>query len=142
MPNDLKHFWSNAKPKLKYLLLLSALLVICMCHSSSSYSPGMDEATFVRVYSDVTQKFEQVDPQQRDTFMDSVLASHHITKEKFEQTVKYYNQDPVRWQRVFTAITNEFETRLREQSTQSNSEQPDVPSTDNERMQHIPASAN
>ncbi|MFZ5515248.1 MAG: DUF4296 domain-containing protein [Candidatus Zhuqueibacterota bacterium] len=94
---------------MKSLLLMGSLFLLS-CRHGNDIQP-IDEKQFVQIYCDVVVYADLIDVQLRQAFVDSVLQSHQVTREKFQQSIDDYSRDKRKWKQIFQSIVSELEAR-------------------------------
>jgi hypothetical protein len=93
-------------PKWVHLLYLICVLFFTSCENKNI----IPEDTFVKVYADflIVQDTSFIDsrekgttPEQADSFKQMIFRKHNITHKQYEETLKYYNQNPELWEKFF-----------------------------------------
>ena len=84
-----------------YWSLLMALAVFA-CSSSTSDSPPVPSETFARIYAELlvlssADSAESLADAPAGAAADSVLARAGVTREAYQETVRWYNEDVTRW---------------------------------------------
>lgn len=79
-----------------------SFVFITACEKSS---PPIEEKKFIKVYSEMVFMQDTSFLAQK-IIMEKVLEKYKIKSNEFEQTVEYYNQEPVRWQDFFDKVTS------------------------------------
>ncbi len=79
-----------------------SFVFITACEKSS---PPIEEKKFIKVYSEMVFMQDTSFLAQK-IIREKVLEKYKIKSNEFEQTVEYYNQEPVRWQDFFDKVTS------------------------------------
>ena len=95
-------------------LLLLFLLFLLACSSKVEQQPVLDKQLFVQIYCDVVSKADLLPPEQKKTYVDSILTHYKVTPREFENTVKMYSKSPEQWKDVFEDIVAELEKRSKQ----------------------------
>ncbi len=107
------------------LILFGLMLGICIigfgrCEKNTRPKP-IDENKFVQIYCDVVMYAELIDSKLRKAFVDSVLAHHKVTREKYQQSIEVYSKDKKRWKQIFEKVVAELEQKEKALAAQADS---------------------
>ena len=92
----------------QWLLFLFPLIVLFF--SSCENKNIISEDTFIKIYADllIAQDTSFIDSNeidttfwQADSFKQMIFSKHNITIMQYEETLKYYNQNPELWEKFF-----------------------------------------
>lgn len=89
-----------------FLLLLS--IVISFSLQSCKESPPVDEKKFIRIYTDMIIMQDTSSSTQQE-IKKEVLKRFNVTENDYDNTIKYYNNDPERWQPFFDSVITYIE---------------------------------
>ena len=84
----------NLGLNLFFLIFISAVLISC------SKSSTIDEIKFVKVYAEMIF-MQDTSSLTQSEIKNSVLKKYNVKKFEFNETIKFYNADPERWQKFF-----------------------------------------
>lgn len=95
-------------------IALLSLLLFCsvgfvIFASCQKSNPPISEKKFVTVYSEMVFMQDTSFLSQK-IIRERVLDKYEITDRDYEQTVEYYNQEPVRWQKFFDEVTSHIDS--------------------------------
>ena len=90
------------------------MFLFLFCSKNIEQNDTLDKKTFVHIYCDVISKADFLRDQQKEAFVDSVLAHHHVSRKSFENTIQLYNKNSNEWKKVFEKIVEELEKRLQQ----------------------------
>lgn len=81
-----------------YLILF--FLTISIVLQSCKHSPAIDEKKFIKIYADmvIMQDTSSISQQK---IKEEVLKRFNVKKNEYDETIKFYNADPERWQKFF-----------------------------------------
>jgi len=91
-------------------LLFVGSVFVLRCRQGNEHLP-IDEKKFVQIYCDVAAYSDLIDVELRQAFVDSVLHSHQVTREKFQLSIDAYSRDKKQWKQIFQGIVAELESR-------------------------------
>jgi hypothetical protein len=95
-----------------FLLLIGSLSVFISCKNE----PPISQDNFVKIYGDIILSQDTLKvllPQTRQ----NVLSKYSHTENDYNETVKFYNSNPERWQKIFDEVIVYVE-KLREPKKQ------------------------
>lgn len=98
---------------LLYLPILIGASLFLNCEQKTEPKP-IEEQKFVQIYCDAVMYADLIDSRFRQAFVDSVLQSHGVTRDKFQQSVNAYSQDKKTWKKIFEKIVAELEKKEKE----------------------------
>jgi hypothetical protein len=83
--------------------LFGFLLLILL--SSCQENPPIPGDKFVKVYSDMTIMQDTTALTQK-TIRESVLKKYNLSENDYNETIKYFNSNPERWNKFFDEVLN------------------------------------
>lgn len=99
-----------------------SLILLLAQDSCSSRAPSnvIPEPKFVSVYARLTTATVTARPAPPDSLSsaqlaDSILALEGVTREQFDATVHWYNEDVTRWKPFFDKVVQALEDSVRKQ---------------------------
>ena len=105
-----------------FALVCYAMILVLTQDSCSSRAPSniIPEPKFVSVYARLTTATVTARPVPPDSLgsahmVDSILALEGVTREQFNATVRWYNQDVTRWKPFFDEVVQALEDSVRRQ---------------------------
>jgi hypothetical protein len=104
-------------PAILFVLMLLVPIASCRQERDANILP---ESKFVSVYgrlttASVTARPPLPDSLARKEFVDSVLALEGVTRDQFETTIRWYNEDVQRWRSFFDEVVRALEDSVRTQ---------------------------
>ena len=107
----------------KCFALISTIALLLFPLSSCQQKPPahvIPEPKFVSVYARLTTASVTARPLPADSLgpariVDSILTLEGVTREQFEATVRWYNQDVTRWKPFFDEVVAALEDSVRMQ---------------------------
>jgi hypothetical protein len=95
----------NQLNKSAFLFFTSLLFSILIFNCSDDKIIEQDK--FVLIYSDllIAQDTVSFDEKTADSLKLSILKKHNVTKNDYEKTIEYYNEDLERWEEFFDKVT-------------------------------------
>jgi hypothetical protein len=96
--------------------LLFSLLFLISCDSGRRPSGVMDEERFVTVYCDLLQQSlrsrnTRADPSTAAANAQAILDSAGVSRDSYQATYRWYNEDVTRWKAFWEEVTKELERR-------------------------------
>jgi len=89
--------------KYGYIFLIIFGIVISSGLQSCKKSSAIDEKKFIKIYADMifmqdTSSLSQL------SIKEKVLAKYKVSENDFDNTIKFYNDDPDKWQPFFDSV--------------------------------------
>jgi hypothetical protein len=75
-------------------------MIISTGFQSCKKSPVIDENKFIKIYAEMIF-MQDTSSLTQSEIKDSVLKKYKVKKNEYDQTIKFYNDDPERWQKFF-----------------------------------------
>jgi hypothetical protein len=75
-------------------------MIISTGFQSCKKSPVIDEKKFIKIYAEMIF-MQDTSSLTQSEIKDSVLKKYKVKKNEYDQTIKFYNDDPERWQKFF-----------------------------------------
>jgi hypothetical protein len=93
-----------------------SLILLVLCFLSCKNEPLIPEEKFIKVYVDILfiQDTTSID-KSLDSLKQIVFNKYDITDEMYENNVKYYNENPEKWEAFFDKATAYVEKLKSEQ---------------------------
>ena len=94
------------KSRFLQFLIAASLIFLFHCRKDSKPDFPTEQETFVNVYIDLLQLRESF-PEDHPDLLDStrkILQEHHFTKEKYEQSLAFFNEEPERWEAFYQEV--------------------------------------
>jgi hypothetical protein len=98
------------------LAFLIATVASCLlsCGRQEGVPSQMSEEKFLSVYCTLLKNAQNMknwgqDPRTASKYADSVLAREGVTREDYDETVRWYNADVQRWKTFSEAVIRELE---------------------------------
>lgn len=87
------------------MLLSLALFISC------EDKPAIEEDKFVKIYAELVSVPDSVsvDSTQFSIYRKKVFEEFNLTEEQYKSTIKFYNNDPKRWEEFFNKVVNYIE---------------------------------
>jgi len=91
-----------------FLILFPCLLFIISCNNDSQNVLAPEE--FSAIYTELL--LQRLNPSPSDSTNDfqSILRKHQVTQEKFELTLKHYQEEPELWLALFVDVLKRLES--------------------------------
>ena len=99
-------------------IAFAALLTLTGCTLMHRESTPLERQTFIAVYVDLQTALWSAMRTTADTVVlgvvaDSVFARNHVSRDQYRATVRWYNEDVVRWKGFFDDVAKALEERSR-----------------------------
>jgi len=90
------------------LLIISLFYLVLSCQKKE-LKPVINEAEFVKVYTDyvVAVNVKQLKPV--EMVLDSILTKHRFSKKDFESYLRYYAQNPKQWESFISNVIKQLQ---------------------------------
>ena len=100
-------------------ITLLLILSLAGCSGLTRETTPLDRQTFVAVYADLEATLWSSMRASADAIVlghaaDSVFADHHISRDQYLATIRWYNKDLVRWKGFFDDVGKKLEERSRD----------------------------
>ncbi len=79
-----------------FILTISTVLLSC------KKQPAIEEKKFIKIYADMI--FMQDTSSSQLEIKEEVLKRFNVNEKDYDNTIKYYNADPERWQPFFDSV--------------------------------------
>ena len=78
----------------------------------------IEQDKLVLVYTDLLIIQDTVSSKDKslDSLRNSVFSGYNVTQEEYENTIKYYNEDIIRWEVFFDKVTSHLDSLSRKSS--------------------------
>jgi len=100
----------NVNYKMKSRILQFSIAALCIlisyCRRDSRSHLPAEQETFVNVYIGLL-KLRESFPENHPDLLDStrkILQGYHFTKDKYEQCLAYFNEEPERWEAFYQEV--------------------------------------
>jgi hypothetical protein len=90
----------------KKIIILSILLLFCVCSKEKNKVDPVNKQKFIKVYTELIKLSEHLPPQTPE-YLDSatkIFNKYNFTKKEFQTHLSYYNQKPSRWEDFFQTV--------------------------------------
>jgi len=94
--------------KYSSIILASLILIISAGLLSCKKQPAIDEKKFIKIYADMIFMQDTSTSSQLE-IKKEVLKRFNVTENDYDKTIKYYNDDPERWQPFFDSVITYIE---------------------------------
>jgi uncharacterized protein YxeA len=94
--------------KYSSIILASLILIISAGLLSCKKQPTIDEKNFIKIYADMIFMQDTSTSSQLE-IKKEVLKRFNVTENDYDKTIKYYNDDPERWQPFFDSVITYIE---------------------------------
>jgi hypothetical protein len=84
----------------KSFLIFFGLLVLVLIIQSCNQNPKIEEKKFIKLYAEMIFMQDSSSLSQPE-IKNKVLKKFGVSKNDFDETIKYYNEEPERWQSFF-----------------------------------------
>lgn len=84
----------------KSFLIFVLLFVLTLVMQSCKQNPQIEEKKFVEIYSEMIFMQDSTSLPQPE-IKNIVLKKFGVSKNDFDETIKFYNEEPERWQKFF-----------------------------------------
>ncbi|MCC6397178.1 MAG: DUF4296 domain-containing protein [Bacteroidetes bacterium] len=96
--------------------LLLAMLFLTSCDAGRRPAGVLDQERFVAVYCDLLQQTlrsrnTRADPSTAAANAQAVLDSAGVSRDSYQATYRWYNEDVTRWKAFWEEVTKELERR-------------------------------
>jgi len=91
------------------VFLISFLSVLSSGLQSCKQLPPVDEKKFVKIYADMILMQDTSSLSQRE-IKEEVLKRFSVENTDYDETIKFYNADPERWQKFFDSTIVHIES--------------------------------
>jgi Domain of unknown function (DUF4296) len=87
-------------------LILSQVFIL-LSFSGCSKNRIINEDKFVKLYADLVIQQDTLNTlnYKTDSLKIAVFKRYDVNEEDYKNTIKYYNQDPSRWEKFFNKVT-------------------------------------
>ncbi|MEP0860137.1 MAG: DUF4296 domain-containing protein [Ignavibacterium sp.] len=91
-----------------YHILLLALILFSACEEK----PPISEDKFIRIYAELVSVPDSVsvDSLMFADYKQKVFSNYGFSEKDYEQTVKFYNQTPEKWEELFKKVIKYIES--------------------------------
>jgi len=89
--------------KYSSIILASLILIISAGLLSCKKQPAIDEKKFIKIYADMIFMQDTSSYSQSEIKL-TVLKKFNVKEFEYDETIKYYNDDPERWQKFFDEV--------------------------------------
>ncbi|HSP88987.1 MAG TPA: DUF4296 domain-containing protein [Ignavibacteriaceae bacterium] len=91
----------------KFFYLIFSTLLFSILINNCSDNKIIEQDKFVLIYSDmlIAQDTVSIDEKGADSLKLSIFKKHNVTKNDYEKTIEYYNEDLERWEEFFDKVT-------------------------------------
>ena len=94
--------------KYSSIILASLILIISAGLLSCKKQPAIDEKKFIKIYADMIFMQDTSTSSQLE-IKKEVLKRFNVTENDYDKNIKYYNDDPERWQPFFDSVITYIE---------------------------------
>ena len=91
-----------------FLILFLCLLFVAGCGDNRQNVLAPDE--FATIYAELLLQSLNPSPSDSTNAFQSILRKHQVTQEKFELTLKHYQEDPELWLALFDDVVKRLES--------------------------------
>jgi hypothetical protein len=85
----------------KSLLIFCTLFVFTLGMQSCKQNPKIEEKKFIKIYSEMIFMQDSSSSLTQNEIKIKVLKKFDTSKNDFDETIKFYNEEPERWQKFF-----------------------------------------
>ena len=94
--------------KYSSIIFVSLIFTISAGLLSCKKQPAIDEKKFVKIYADMIF-MQDTSLSSQSEIKKEVLKRFNITENDYDKTIKYYNDDPDKWQPFFDSVITYIE---------------------------------
>jgi hypothetical protein len=87
----------------KSLLIFCTLFVLTLGMQSCKQNPQIEEKKFVKIYSEMIF-MQDTSSLSKPTIKEKVLKKFNVSENDYNNTVKYFNEEPEKWQNFFDSV--------------------------------------
>lgn len=111
---------------MKIFFFLLFILMLSNCKKETSIPLSPQHERFVQVYAELLKLKERLPPQHPGLFDSSqiILTKYRFTKEEYDRSVAYFNENPERWEAFYQEVLEQLTT---EKTPLTSSKNPRIP---------------
>ncbi|MBN1349170.1 DUF4296 domain-containing protein [candidate division KSB1 bacterium] len=103
--------------KVHWLLIMLMLLIVnCDKIAAPSTIPA---EKFARIYTDYIVVADTANTALHTTILDTMLSRYSEDRDKFDATLRYYREDPLRWEKFLQLVVQNLEEKRKEKNGSS-----------------------
>ncbi len=89
--------------RLQRIFLVLFVISLTAAFQSCKKSPVIDEKKFIKIYADMIF-MQDTSSLSQYSIKEKVLAKYKVSENDFDNTIKFYNDDPEKWQPFFDSV--------------------------------------